>query len=169
MLFVTDPAGHAPKGIRRMAHDATVLVEKHRVEYLRIDTRSIESLAAVIAAAREYGATHLFWNVLFLKPSAQSTFFPFLDRQFPHLLKRYSARFARSAFLDSAYKDRIAGTIHDLKRQHGFSAHPQFEMPAPTREAERPEAEPLVLLRIEPIAPSPADRPCVTTPPSSSS
>jgi DNA repair photolyase len=65
------------------------------------------NLEAVLAAARDHGATHAYANVLFLKPSAQQAFFPFLARHFPHLRKRYAARFARSAFLDRSYKDRI--------------------------------------------------------------
>ena len=98
------------------------------------DTRA--NLEAVIAAAREHGATHLFWNVLFLKPSAQSAFFPFLERHFPHLAKRYAVRFSRSAFLGRAYKDRIARLIGELKRQNGFYDQMPFEMPAPVHEAE---------------------------------
>ena len=94
------------------------------------------SLEAVIAAAREHGATHVFWNVLFLKPSAQAAFFPFLERHFPHLTTRYAARFARSAFLSRAYKDRTAHLIGELKRQYGFSDQTPFEMPAPVHEAD---------------------------------
>ncbi len=94
------------------------------------------NLEAVIAAAREHGATHLFWSVLFLKPSARSVFFPFLARYAPHLAERYALRFRRSAFLGRAYTDRIARLIDDLKRQYGFPDRPPFEMPALGREAE---------------------------------
>jgi len=103
------------------------------------------NLEAVIAAAKEHGATHLFHNVLFLKPSAQQAFFPFLEKHFPRLRKRYAARFARSAFLDAGYKDRIFRLVADLKQKHGFPAGPAFEMPAPLHET---EAEQLSLLQI---------------------
>jgi DNA repair photolyase len=117
------------------------------------------NLEAVIAAAREYGATHLFWNVLFLKPSAQQAFFPFLERHFPHHAKRYAVRFARSGFLDRTYQDRIATLVGDLKRTHGFPDHTAFEMPAPAHEAET-EAEQLPLFRIAaPVTPPPPDGP----------
>jgi DNA repair photolyase len=129
-------------------------------------TDTPENLEAVIAAAREHGATHLFWNVLFLKPSARSAFVPLLDRHFPHLVRRYAARFARSAFLGRAYKDGIAGVIHELKAQYGFSDHPQFEMPAPTHEAEGTEGEQLPLFGVAPVASSPNGLPCVGAPPS---
>jgi len=119
------------------------------------------NLEAVIAVAREHGATQVFANVLFLKPSAQQAFFPFLERHFPHLRKRYAARFARSAFLDRAYKDRIFRLVADLRQKHGFPDGPEFEMPAPLHEG---EAEQLPLLQIE----SPTTViPCAGSPPAS--
>jgi DNA repair photolyase len=120
------------------------------------------NLEAVIAAAKDHGATHVYANVLFLKPSAQQAFFPFLERHFPHLARRYAARFARSAFLDRAYKERTFRLVADLKRKHGFANGPEFEMPAALHET---EAEQLSLLQIESPAPS---LPCVGTPPSTS-
>jgi DNA repair photolyase len=111
------------------------------------------SLEAVIAAAREHGATHVFWNVLFLKPSAQAAFFPFLEQHFPHLTTRYAARFARSAFLSRAYKDRTAHLIGELKRQYGFSDQTPFEMPAPVYEADTD---------VEQLSLFPADNPAGT-------
>lgn len=116
-------------------------------------------LETVIAAARHHDATHVFANVLFLKPSAQHAFFPFLERHFPHLRKRYAARFARSAFLDHAYKDRIFRLVADLKRKHGFPDGPEFDMPAALHET---VAEQLPLLHID----SPTRGvPCVGSPP----
>jgi DNA repair photolyase len=114
------------------------------------DTRA--NLEAVIAAARDHDATHVFANVLFLKPSAQQAFFPFLERHFPHLRKRYAARFSRSAFLDRAYKDRIFRLVAELKDQYGFSDRPEFEPPAPVHEA---ETEQLPLLQIDQLPTTP--------------
>ena len=123
------------------------------------------NLEAVIAAAQEHGATHLFWNVLFLKPSAQSAFFPFLERHFPHLAKRYAVRFARSAFLSRAYKDRIANLIGALKRQYGFADQTPFEMPAPVHEAAT-DVEQLSLFPVDDSAATPTrNLPCVGAPP----
>ncbi len=104
------------------------------------------NLEAVIAAAREHDATHIHANVLFLKPSAQQAFFPFLGRHFPHLRKRYAARFARSAFLDQAYKERIFRLVAELKRKHGFPVHREAESPITLHET---EAEQLPLLQID--------------------
>jgi DNA repair photolyase len=110
------------------------------------------NLEAVIAAAKAHGATHLFHNVLFLKVSAQQAFFPLLEKHFPGLRKRYAARFARSAFLAPAYKERISRLVAELKRKHGFPHGPEFEPPAAIHEI---EAEQLALLQIA----APASRP----------
>lgn len=118
------------------------------------------NLEAVVAAAQANGATHLFWNVLFLKPSAQAAFFPLLERDFPHLVRRYRARFARSAFLSNAYKDRIDLLMGELKRQYGFSDEAPFGIPAPAHEFAT-EGEQLSLFptphrRVAPVAAEPA-------------
>ncbi len=120
------------------------------------DTRA--NLETVIAAARDHGATHVFANVLFLKPSAQQAFFPFLERHFPHLRRPYAARFARTAFLDRAYKDRIFRLVAELKQQHGFSDRPEFELPVTVHEA---EAGQLPLLQ---MAPPETGAPCLGPP-----
>ncbi len=123
------------------------------------DTRT--DLESVIAAARDHGATHVFANVLFLKPSAQQAFFPFLERHFPHLRRRYAARFARTAFLGRAYKERMFRLVAELKQQYGFSDRPDFEPPATVHEA---ETEQLPLLQIDSCTSS---IPCVGPPPAS--
>ena len=103
------------------------------------------NLEAVIAAARDHDATHVFANVLFLKPSAQQAFFPFLEQHFPHLKERYTARFARSAFLNRGYKDRIFALVAELRQKYSFPDRPEFEPPTAIHEA---EAEQLPLLQI---------------------
>jgi DNA repair photolyase len=108
------------------------------------DTRA--KLEAVIAAAREHRASHVFANVLFLKPLAQQAFFPFLEQHFPHLVRRYKARFARSAFLDRGYKEKVFRMVAELKQKHGFSDDSESDIPATLHEA---EAAQLPLLQIE--------------------
>ncbi len=98
-------------------------------------TDSRESLAAVIAAARDAGATHVFANTLFLKESAQKRFFPFLEEHFPKLAPRYARRFARSAFLDRGYKDRVMRLVAELKRQYGIPDRQDLEPPAAVHDA----------------------------------
>jgi DNA repair photolyase len=94
------------------------------------------TLEAVVAAARAHGAAHLSWSPLFLKPSAQPAVFAMLAEHFPRLVRRYQARFARSAFLDRAYLDRLGDLMTELKRRHGFPDPPPVEPPTPVHEAE---------------------------------
>jgi DNA repair photolyase len=120
------------------------------------------NLEAVIAAAREHEASHVFANVLFLKPSAQQAFFPFLARHFPHLRKRYAALFAHSAFLNRSYKENIFRMVAELKQRHGFSDESEVDIPAALHET---EAAQLPLLQIESETRS---TPCIGTPPPTS-
>jgi DNA repair photolyase len=98
-------------------------------------TDSRESLSAVIAAAGEAGATHVFANVLFLKESAQRRFLPLLQEHLPRLAARYARRYARSAYVDREYKDRVLRLVEDLKRQHAIPDRQDLEAPAPVHEA----------------------------------
>lgn len=105
------------------------------------DTR--ENLEAVVAAAQAHGATHLYANILFLMPSSQKKFFPFLEREFPYLARRYRRRYGRSAYVERAYKARILGLVGELKQRYGFADTPETESPAPLHES---AAEQLSLL-----------------------
>jgi len=105
-----------------------------------------ENLESVIAAAREHGASHVFANVLFLKPSARQAFFPFLERHFPHLRKRYAALFSHSAFLNRGYKEKVFRMVAELKQKHAFSDESESDIPATLHES---EAAQLPLLQIE--------------------
>jgi DNA repair photolyase len=124
-------------------------------------TDTPDNLESVVAAAQAHGATHLFWNVLFLKPSAQAAFYPLLEQHFPHLAERYAVRFSRSAFLGRPYKDRIARLVNALKQRYGFADQAPFEVPAPVHEATA-DAEQLSLFPADTCASKPAPTlPCV--------
>jgi len=108
-------------------------------------TDSRGNLEAIVAAAKRHGAVHVWGNPLFLKPCAQQAFFPFLERHFPDLKARYAARFARSAFLNGAYRKQILGLLADLKTKHGFGDDPDLDPPAALHAFE-PKAAQLPLL-----------------------
>jgi DNA repair photolyase len=109
-------------------------------------TDSRANLAAVIGAASAHGATHVWANLLFLKPCSQQAFFPFLERHFPHLKERYAARFAASGFLNGSYRRRIFALIAELKSQYGFADSSHADPPEALHEGE-PEAQ-LTLVQI---------------------
>jgi DNA repair photolyase len=54
------------------------------------------SMAAVLRAAREAGATHAWWNVLNLRPGTREHFVSVLKREWPELVGRYEQLFPPS-------------------------------------------------------------------------
>jgi len=98
--------------------------------------RMLEALAAREAEA---GAQFLYANILFLMPSAMKQFMPFLEREFPHLVKRYRKLYARSAYLRGEYPDTIARLMGQLRARYGLDGnrgevpaaarHPQLDLP----------------------------------------
>ena len=111
--------------------------------------RRLEELAA---QAEQAGASFLYGNILFLMPAAMKQFMPFLETEFPHLVKRYRKLYARSAYLRGEYSERIANLLAQLRARYGLEGnrgempaaarHPQMALPfsAPFGEDETPPA-----------------------------
>jgi len=96
-------------------------------------TDGIANLHAVAAAAAGAGARYLGGGILFLQPCAQKVFFPFLDREFPHLAERYRQRFARNPYLRGPYAESIRDRVARVRARYGLAASPidyQPELPA---------------------------------------
>ena len=89
-------------------------------------------LDAVAARAAQAGASFIYGNVLFLSPSAMRQFMPFLEREFPHLVKRYRKLYARSAYLRGEYPEKIGKLMAQLRVQHGLEGN-RGEVPAAAR------------------------------------
>ncbi|MBZ5514415.1 MAG: radical SAM protein [Acidobacteriia bacterium] len=83
-------------------------------------TDSPRALEAVARAAAEHGAQFLYGNVLFLMPSAMRQFMPFLEREFPRLVKRYRRLYARSAYLSGEYKEEVTKLLALLRARYGL-------------------------------------------------
>jgi len=88
-------------------------------------TDGVANLDAVAAAAARAGARYLGGGILFLMPSAQREFFPFLDREFPELAPRYRARFERSPYLRGEYAGMIRRRVARIRARHGLEASPR--------------------------------------------
>ncbi len=86
-------------------------------------TDSPRSVEAVARAAAEAGAKSLNASVLFLMPSAMKQFMPFLEREFPALVRRYRKMYARSAYIRGEYKEQISKLVSDLRRRYGLEGH----------------------------------------------
>ena len=83
--------------------------------------RSLDRLAK---AARDHGAEGFGGGPLFLMPSAQAVFLPFLEEHFPQLAPRYREQFERSAYLDKSYKDELRGRIERIRDRYGLASGP---------------------------------------------
>ena len=57
-------------------------------------------------------------------PSAQKVFFPFLEENFPHLLKRYRERFEKNAYLRGPYREMIRDRVRRIRERHCLAAAP---------------------------------------------
>lgn len=101
----------ASRGIRATVHCAPILP---------LITDSDCSLDAVAKAAKTAGAKGFGGNVVFLKPCAWQVFLPFLEKNFPILVRRYRERFERSPYLKGDYPERIAERVDRIRRRYGF-------------------------------------------------
>jgi DNA repair photolyase len=75
-----------------------------------------ENLEAVVRAAKEYGASFVGDNVLYLKPGTKEWFMPFLRETYPHLLPQYE-RFYRGAYAPRNYSDEVHGAVQELRER----------------------------------------------------
>ena len=84
------------------------------------------SMDAVAKAASRAGAAGLNGNVVFLKDCAKSVFFPFLETNYPQLVRRYREH----AYLSGAYPDMIRERIRRVRQRYGLEASdpPQPEL-----------------------------------------
>ena len=75
-------------------------------------------------AAKEAGAQYFGGGALFLMPSAQRVFFPFLRDYFPHLARQYERRYAHDAYLRGPYRDRLRERVQAIRERHGLASGP---------------------------------------------
>jgi len=81
--------------------------------------RGLDRLAK---ASRDAGAMTFGGGPLFLMPSAQKVFFPFLESEFPELLPRYRELYARSAYLGRDYKELLAARVRRIRDRYGLAS-----------------------------------------------
>jgi len=83
-------------------------------------TDSRENLIAVARAAKAVGATHFGAGLLFLQGDTKTTYFEFLRRHFPTLVKRYEARYRKEARLTGRYADRLERMVEEIREEAGI-------------------------------------------------
>jgi DNA repair photolyase len=85
-------------------------------------TDSDRSLDRLAKASRDAGAVTFGSGPLFLMPSAQKVFFPFLEQHFPHLVERYRELYSRSAYLGKDYKAVLAPRVRRIRDRYGLTS-----------------------------------------------
>lgn len=83
------------------------------------------SIDAVAKASARAGAAGLNGNVVFLKDCAKKVLFPFLEAQYPQLVRRYHERFDRDAFLRGGYPDMIRERVRRVRKRYGLEGGDQ--------------------------------------------
>jgi len=76
-----------------------------------------ESLAAVVRAAREAGATGIWANLLYLRPGTREHFLDNLARDWPDLLAHYEHLYAGRAYLGRPEVEPIRRRVDALRRR----------------------------------------------------
>ncbi len=91
-----------------------------------------EQLEAVVKAARDAGAAHIWANVLYLRPGTREHFLESLARHWPELLPRYLKLYASRAYLGDDVTRPVQKEVRRLRHAHGLGERLQaFLEPAP--------------------------------------
>jgi DNA repair photolyase len=90
-----------------------------------------ERLDRLAKAARDRGASYFGGGVLFLMPCSRKVFFPFVEQNFPHLLRRYREKYENQAYLKGPYREIIRERIAAIRDKYGLNyAPPRRELAA---------------------------------------
>jgi len=83
-----------------------------------------DRLDRLAKAARDHGATYFGGGVLFLMPCSRRVFFPFVEKNFPHLLRRYREKYESQAYLKGPYREIIRERIAAIRDRYGLNSGP---------------------------------------------
>ena len=94
-----------------------------------------EQLERVVRAAREAGATHVWANLLYLKPGTREHFLGCLARDWPEELERYERLYAGRAYLGGPEAKAVRSEVEGLRRRHRIADRRAVRLqPAPEPE-----------------------------------
>ena len=83
-----------------------------------------ERLDRLAKAARDRGATYFGGGVLFLMPCSRKVFFPFVEQNFPHLLRRYREKYESQAYLKGPYREITRERVAAIRDKYGLNSGP---------------------------------------------
>lgn len=98
-----------------------------------------QQLAAVVDAAHEAGATHVWCNVLHLRPGTREHFLEHLGRDWPALLPRYE-RLYRRAYLEDQVASPIRRRVAALSESRGIADRRSLRLEPPAEAEQLPLA-----------------------------
>jgi DNA repair photolyase len=90
-------------------------------------TDSASSIRAVARAASAAGASFLASGALFLKSCSLPTFLAFVAEHFPEQLEAYKRRYESSAFVSSAYRERMSALVDQICREFNLGKRHMYE------------------------------------------
>jgi DNA repair photolyase len=134
----TAPPRQRLRALRRLV-DAGVKAGVGMAPILPGISDSPEQLRAVVRAAREAGATHVWANVLFLRPGTREHFLEHLAEDWPEEAERYERLYASRAYLKQDVTAPIQAQVAELRREIGIADRRRRPLAPP------PEPEQLAL------------------------
>jgi len=109
----------------RTLRDAGLAVGVFAMPVLPGLTDGEADLDALVRAARDAGAEWFSANVLFLMPSSQKQFLPFIEEKFPRLARQYRNWYGRSGYAPEDYRREIAERVARLRARYGLRPRPE--------------------------------------------
>jgi DNA repair photolyase len=110
------------RAVRALA-DARIRVGVAVAPVLPEITDDAAAMAAVVHAAADAGASHVWHSALNLGAVTRDAYFAFLDETRPELVERYARLFRRGRYADSAYVREVAERFHAACRGTRFARH----------------------------------------------
>jgi DNA repair photolyase len=110
------------RAVRALA-DARIRVGVAVAPVLPEITDDATAMAAVVQAAADAGASHVWHSALNLGAVTRDAYFAFLDETRPELVERYARLFRRGRYADSAYVREVAERFHAACRGTRFARH----------------------------------------------
>ena len=80
-----------------------------------------EQLAAVVRAARDAGATHLWSAMLYLRPGTREHFITLLEREWPEQVDRYRELYESRAYLPREHTEPLRAGVAELRTRFGIA------------------------------------------------
>ena len=105
-----------------------------------------ELMADVVRAARDAGATHLWANVLYLRPGTREHFMEHLARDWPELVPTYEKLYHSRAYLPDALVRPARSRARDFAREFDIRDRRTISLVPPGAAPVPPPAEQLALI-----------------------